>query len=217
MCQVTEPHELHTNLNAFASTTGIIGSLLLSLTGAAMLADPPSYSAKAREPEDEPLSLKRQTSWQAIRRAVGVTLLTSLGADFADWKEWTKSNRDDAYYVLLSTAFFCSVQTVLTSTMVLTNMQALPNAQTLLFVRRHALWITLPALLIAPTAACFTTAICVALESEFEGRVSDTAWALNLLLLGNSSYCVLSMLNHNHQIRRAILLQRAARVATSPR
>ena len=117
------------------------------------------------------------------------------------------ANRDDAYYVLLATAFFCSVQTVLTSTMVLTNLQALPHAHTHKFVQRHGLWISMPALLIAPTAACFTTAICIALESEFGSRVSDTAWALNLLLLCNSSYCVLSMLNHNHQVRRAILLK----------
>ena len=57
--------------------------------------------------------------------------------------------------------------------------------------------------------------ICIALESEFGSRVSDTAWALNLLLLGSSSYCVLSMLNHNHQVRRAILFERVSRsVAT---
>ena len=58
--------------------------------------------------------------------------------------------------------------------------QALPNAQTHAFVRRHAFWISLPALLIAPTAACFTTAICIAIESEFGSRVSDTACAFHL-------------------------------------
>ena len=86
---------------------------------------------------------------------------------------------------------------------------------TLKFVQTHAMWISLPALLIAPTAACFTTAICIALESEFGSKVSDTAWALNFLLLGNSAYCVVSMLNSNHKLRRAILLERAARAAIS--
>ena len=222
VCKVTEPNELHTNLNAFASTTGIIGSLLLSLTGAAMLADPPSYSARAHEkqeqqqaPQIENGKIAQTTWWQLRRRKAGQLLLKSFGADFESWEDWTKEHRDDAYYMLLATSFFCSVKTVLTSTMVITNLQAIPNAYTLRFVQRHGLWITLPAVLIAPTAACFTTAICIGLESEFGSRVSDTAWALNLLLLGSSSYCVLSMLNHNHQVRRAILFERVSRsVAT---
>ena len=87
VCKVTEASELHLNLNAFSSTTGIIGSLLLSLTGAAMLADPPSYSAKAHEPHDKdpkPQS-EWQTPWQQRRRAAGVTLLNCLGlSDFGD-------------------------------------------------------------------------------------------------------------------------------------
>ena len=122
--------------------------------------------------------------------------------------------RDDAYYVLLTAGFFCSVQTVISSTIILTNLMAIPSAASGAFVAANSLWISLPAFLIAPTCLCSTSALCIALESEFGERVSFLAWGANALLLGNSAVCVLSMLNTNHVLRTKALMA-AARCATS--
>ena len=46
---VVAPRELHYQVQSFAGTTGTVGALLSSVIGAALLADPPSYSADANQ------------------------------------------------------------------------------------------------------------------------------------------------------------------------
>ena len=125
-----------------------------------------------------------------------------LLARLIGWR-WNEKDRDDFYYVLLMTAFFSSLQTVLTSTMVLTNLTAIPVEFTGVFVTRNAPWITLPALLIAPTCLCTASALCIALEAEFGEKVSYFSWGGMALMLVNSAACLFSMLHRNHVMRPA--------------
>ena len=194
VAKVVSPQELHSQLGTFASTTGTVGALLSSVIGAGLLAEPPKYSSEAQEKhgrgsqvhaKEIPL-LERLLGWRPLER-----------------------ERDDAYYVLLTTGFFCSIQTVITSTIILTNLMAIPSSLTSGFVVANAHWISAPAFLIAPTCVCATSALCIAIESEFGEKVSFLAWGANLLLLMNSSVCVLSMLNTNHVLRTKALMQAA--------
>ena len=152
VAKVVPPQALHVQLGTFASTTGTVGALLSSVIGASLLAEPPKYSAEAQQKHGRgsevhgheiPL-LARCFGWRLVER-----------------------QRDDAYYVLLTTGFFCSVQVVMTSTMILTNLMAIPAELSGAFVTANALWLSLPAFLIAPTCVCATSALCIALESEF--------------------------------------------------
>ena len=56
------------------------------------------------------------------------------------------ADRDDLYYTLLAGGFFFSMQTVLSSVMLVTNLQAIPPALAGEFVRRNSPWVSLPAL-----------------------------------------------------------------------
>ena len=182
---VVAPRELHYQVQSFAGTTGTVGALLSSVIGAALLADPPSYSADANQKHQA--KEKHKLERPLLARLMG-------------WR-WNEKDRDDFYYVLLMTAFFSSLQTVLTSTMVMTNLTAIPVELTGVFVSRNAPWITLPALLIAPT--CPASALCIALEAEFGEKISYLSWGGMVVMVVNSTACILSMLHRNHVMRTA--------------
>lgn len=187
VAKVVAPQELHHQVQSFAATTGTVGALLSSVIGAALLADPPSYSADANQ------KLQAKEKHKSER---------PLLARLMGWR-WNDKDRDDFYYVLLMTAFFSSLQTVLTSTMVLTNLTAIPLELTGVFVTRNAPWITAAAALIAPTCLCTASALCIALEAEFGEKISYWAWGGLVLMVVNSGACLFSMLHRNHVMRTA--------------
>ena len=179
---VVAPRELHYQVQSFAGTTGTVGALLSSVIGAALLADPPSYSADANQKHQA--KEKHKLERPLLARLMG-------------WR-WNEKDRDDFYYVLLMTAFFSSLQTVLTSTMVMTNLTAIPVELTGVFVSRNAPWITLPAL-------------CIALEAEFGEKISYLSWGGMVVMVVNSTACILSMLHRNHVMRTASRRLKAVR------
>jgi hypothetical protein len=89
-CRVTANYELHAQLVAFTGTTAVIGSLLVSVTGAFLLADPPS--SKRETPAD---AAERQRVTKArielMERVTGI--------------DWSHFSRDTAYYGCLGKLF----------------------------------------------------------------------------------------------------------------
>jgi hypothetical protein len=102
-----------------------------------------------------------------------------------------------------------AMQTSLMSTLVLTNLQAIPSSMSRQFVTKHARWIAMPAALIGPRCVCTMGALIVAVESEFGPRVSRLAWCSMGAVVTTCGVAMATMLHGNHLLRRQAM--RAAR------
>ena len=90
---MVEARALHAQLGTFSSCTGTVGALLSSVIGASLLAEPPKYSSEAQQKHGRGSEVHGHE----------IPLLARFG-----WR-LVERERDDAYYVLLTTGFFCSV------------------------------------------------------------------------------------------------------------
>ena len=171
VAEVTPATELHGQLSSFAGTTGVIGCLLVSLVGAALTADPPSKKP-SKDAELETQRAKHRAATLAAGKERHQWLQELVG------REWDMYDRDDYYYLLLVGSFGMSMQTVVMSTIVLTNLQAIPQSLAKKFVAKHHIWVAMPAIMIGPACLSLCAALCIALESEFGPKVSRAAWTV---------------------------------------
>ena len=147
--------ELHGQLSSFAGTTGVIGCLLVSLVGAALTADPPSKKP-SKDAELETQRAKHRAATLAAGKERHQWLQELVG------REWDMYDRDDYYYLLLVGSFGMSMQTVVMSTIVLTNLQAIPQSLAKKFVAKHHIWVAMPAIMIGPACLSLCAALCTA-------------------------------------------------------